>query len=425
MIAHRAAGTLAGMPRVLLPLLVVVALLGAACSGSDDPEAAAEGGEQAASQGTGEATTSTSAAAGTGSVPAPPEGADPYLPPDPLPSGDPGELVWAEELADTPDGVRAWRVLYHSVAVDGSDVAVSGLVAAPDGPAPPEGRPVLSWAHGTTGIADVCAPSRSGLRTVPQVAELVADGYVVAATDYEGLGTPGVHPYLVGESQARSVLDAARVAAELPTGASNETLLWGYSQGGHAAMWAAQLAPGHAPELEVLGVVGGAPPSDFARTAGAFESPLVAGFAVMIGYGWDAAYPAADLEPLLTPEALALLEVVEQSCVSEVITRYASVGDVFEGDPFTQEPWPSLLEENGLGGLPVDVPVLLVQGTADALVPLPATGAYAAELCAQGVDVELRTYEGADHTAASVDSAGDAVAWLGDRVEGRPTSPTC
>src|SRR5207248_11466019 len=82
-----------------------------------------------------------------------------YVPPDPLPAAPPGTLIWSTPFKAIP-GAKAWKVLYHSRAVDGSDVAVSGVVVAPSDAAPKGGRPVISWAHGTHGIADQCAPSR-------------------------------------------------------------------------------------------------------------------------------------------------------------------------------------------------------------------------------------------------------------------------
>src|SRR5690606_4921315 len=110
---------------------------------------------------------------------------------------------------------------------------------------------------GTTGIADECAPSRSpraseGLLFGPATER----GYLVALSDYEGLGTPGRHPYLVGESEGRSVLDAAKAAAQLPgADAGPDLAIMGYSQGGHGALWAGQLAGSRAPDHELLGTV--------------------------------------------------------------------------------------------------------------------------------------------------------------------------
>ena len=125
----------------------------------------------------------------------------------------PGTIIRSQPIA-APPGAKAWKVLYHSRSVGGDDVAVSGVVVAPTGAAPKGGRTVVTWAHGTTGLADQCAPSKStdAATTIPFVDDLLHAGYVVTATDYEGLGTPGVHAYLVGQSEGRSVLDAARAA---------------------------------------------------------------------------------------------------------------------------------------------------------------------------------------------------------------------
>ncbi|MBK9179042.1 MAG: prolyl oligopeptidase family serine peptidase [Acidimicrobiales bacterium] len=408
------------MIRRVLPLVLAVVLLAAACSegGAD------EDGTDVSPDTAAEAATSTTVAATPDGLEAP-TGAAFYQPPDPLPPGEPGEVIWAQPLPAPVEGSSAWKVLYHSRSIDGDDIAVSGVVVAPGGNPPTGGWPVVTWAHGTTGVADACAPSLDGTAEVPSVERLLEAGYVVAATDYEGLGTPGTHPYLVGVSEGRGVLDAARAAAELSTGAGTSTLIWGYSQGGHAAMWAAQLAPDYAPELDVLGVVGGAPPSDFTGFGPLMSIPSVAGFGAMIGYAWDATYPGTDLEALLTPEADALLPAMEEQCVAEIIDTFAGLPQTWAGDPFVTDPWPSLLAENSLGASPVEVPVLVTQGDQDAIVPFAFTEAYVQELCTQGADVQLNVYPGADHGQAFVDSLDDVLVWLDARAAGEPTAPTC
>ena len=90
--------------------------------------------------------------------------------------------------------------------------------------------------------------------------DMLAQGYVVVATDYPGLGTPGIHPYLIGISEARAVLDSVRAARALPnTGASNRFAVWGHSQGGHAALYTGELAASYAPELKLVGIAAAAP----------------------------------------------------------------------------------------------------------------------------------------------------------------------
>src|SRR5215218_2134361 len=179
---------------------------------------------------------------------------DVYAVPDPIPDGAPGDPIWAEQVA-APAGAVAWRVLYRSETIGGTPIGVSGLIVAPDDPPPTGGFPVIGYAHGTTGLADRCAPSKAArpladggsARGSLPLPELWERGFVVAATDYEGLGTPGRHPYLVGGSEGRFVL--------------------GVSQGGHASLFAGELAATYAPELDLRGVVALAPGAELAQAA--------------------------------------------------------------------------------------------------------------------------------------------------------------
>src|SRR6185503_18627229 len=197
------------------------------------------------------------------------------------------------------------------------------------------GFPVIAWAHGTTGGADQCAPSKRGPGGAPYQQDLLDAGYLIAATDYEGLGTPGPHPYLVGGSEGRGVLDAARAAAHLDADASSKVLLWGHSQGGHAALFAGQLAPSYAPDLHVVGVIGGAPASELGILfAGASHIPAAFGFVATAGVGWKAAYPKTDIERFMTPKAKELVRVVEQQCLGGVLVAFNLPRDqLLVGDP--------------------------------------------------------------------------------------------
>ena len=166
-------------------------------------------------------------------------------------------------------------MMYLSESIQGEPIAVTGTAVVPSIAAPDGGRPILSVAHGTTGIADQCAPSHDPPSDVAAHIRYVNAGYLVAFTDYEGLGTPGRHPYLVGESEGRSVLDAAKAARQLPgADADDQLAIWGHSQGGHAALWAAQLADTWAPELELVGTVAAGVPADLtAHGRGARDRP--------------------------------------------------------------------------------------------------------------------------------------------------------
>ena len=246
--------------------------------------------------------------------------------------GPPGSPIWAERVA-APPGAIAWRILYHSRTIHDEDIAVSGLVVAPDAAPPEGGFPVIAYAHGTTGLADPCAPSKAarplaagdeaaGDLPLPPFWE---DGYVVVATDYEGLGTPGRHPYIVGGSEGRGVLDSIRAARALPEAhAGDRAVVVGISQGGHAALFTGELADTYAPDAGLLGVVALAPGAELAQAAMLLlGDESVVGFAVAIGAGFDAAYPEVRLEDILTPKAIAAIDVVDTGCIDDILATYA------------------------------------------------------------------------------------------------------
>jgi alpha-beta hydrolase superfamily lysophospholipase len=357
-------------------------------------------------------------------------GTDFYQPPANLPKKASGTVIRTVPIT-APSGAKAWKVLYHSRTVDGRDIAVSGVVVAPSGTAPKRSRPVVTWAHGTTGLADACAPSKNpdAATALPFVKQLVDAGYVVAATDYEGLGTPGVHPYLVGESEGRSVLDAARAARALTTtGASDQVLVAGHSQGGQAALFAGELAKSYAPELDVLGVVAAAPAADVEHIlplAGSISGG--AGYLVMGVEGYHAAYPDADPESVLTANALAKADVATTACAGAVMDAFRGVSGpaLLAHDPLSIPAIQRLLHQNSAGNRPAGAPLLIVQGTADTTIPKVLTDAFTTKACAAGDTVDYRTYDGATHGSVIDAAADDVVAWLKDRVAGKPAPTTC
>ena len=258
--------------------------------------------------------------------------------PEGVPAAEPGRLV-RTELLEAPGGVQGWRVLYHSTSVDGRDIVVSGLVFAPAGPATGP-RPIVAWGHGSVGLGDSCAPSRSPWDLIGSsiLSELLRRGYVVAATDYEGLGTPGSHPWLVGQSEGRGVLDSVRAARQIPeASAGNRFLAFGASQGGGAVLFAGELAPEYAGELELMGVVAAAPAAELDLLAVLPEGNLTAatGFVVMGAFGFQAAYPDLDLQAILYPDVIAQQERVERLCQEEIGSRFRSRprGPGVEGQP--------------------------------------------------------------------------------------------
>ena len=350
-----------------------------------------------------------------------------YDPPDPLPAGEHGDLLRYQRLDDV-GGAATYRVLYLSESVPGEPIAVSGLVAVPR--APGEDRPVLSWAHGTTGLADMCAPSKEPLegRLAQLLNPFVDRNWVVVATDYEGLGTPGLHPYIAGVSEGRGTLDIIRAVKQLPDArAGDDTIIWGHSQGGHAALFAHQLAGEWTPELEVRGTVAGAPASELPLLGAALQGGDFQGYLAMVAGGLNAAYPEAELDLVLTDRGIELLDVLEEGCTDKVFEVYngLSYDEFAKADATTTEPWKSVLEENDPGHVKVDVPLLIIHGEADQQIPPVASQLLFERLCGLGQVVERRTYPGQGHAEVIVPSFADMVTWMDARLAGTPAVSGC
>src|SRR2546429_9159274 len=180
-----------------------------------------------------------------------------YDPPSDL-SHQPGALLRSEPLKDVilPARMRGWRILYATTVDDSTPATAVATVFAPtDPPAGP--RPVIAWEHGTTGLLQKCMPSLFSAPSagIPGRGRIVMAGWVVVETDYSFAEKGGPHPYLIGEGEARATLDSVRAARQLSELTLDQRMVvWGYSQGGHAALWTGIVGPRYAPDLEILGV---------------------------------------------------------------------------------------------------------------------------------------------------------------------------
>jgi alpha-beta hydrolase superfamily lysophospholipase len=360
-----------------------------------------------------------------------------YRVPDTLPPGEPGELIRAEDLLGAPDGSRAWRILYHSRDVHGADIAVSGIVVAPIDPGDGD-RAVVSWAHPTTGSAPACGPSVGAdpFLLIEGVHELLAAGYVVAATDYPGMGADGQTSYLIGSSEGRSVLDAARAARNLDgPGAGSRLLLWGHSQGGQAALFAAQEARSYAPELELGAVAVAAPAAELGEL---LDDDIVDTSGVTIGaYAFSAfqtvygpTTPGLELDQILTPAGIAAIPSMVPLCLltqNKELHAIAGplVGGFLSANPADVEPWATLLALNTPGGAPVDVPMFVAQGGADTLVKPATTAEYVAHLCATGEHVDSRVYPDMGHGTIAERAIPDVLDMFATVLDGRAPPDTC
>lgn len=344
--------------------------------------------------------------------------------------GEPGEVIAVQELGGLDVPGTVWRVLYHSESLEGDDIAVSGVIVVPDGEVPEGGRPVLTWAHGTTGIADECAPSKDvEANGIDLVDPFLERGMVFVATDYEGLGTPGRHPYIVGVSEGRGTLDIVRAARQLEatTGASDQVVIWGHSQGGHAALFANQIAEEWAPELDVVGTVAGAPPSQLPLIAAALRDSPYRFYLGMVAAGWSAAYPDADPALVLSPLGLERLEVVDDGCSSVLATAWNDLpyDDLISADPAEVEPWATLLVENDPGFVVGASPILIIHGEQDEQIPVISSQLLLDRMCGIGQVVERRTYADQSHAGVIGPSLPDMLTWIDDRLAGEAAPTSC
>lgn len=359
------------------------------------------------------------------------------------PAPDHGTLLASRPLAGDavlPGAARSEQVTYLSRGPQGDDVVVSGSVSIPAGAAPEGGWPVVSWAHGTVGVADACTPSSGTvpgsdgeyLRYVDETLDqFLRAGFVVAQTDYVGLGTPGLHPYINGDSEAAAVTDIVRAARQLDPGIGAGWYAAGHSQGGHAALFAADRGPGLAPELELRGAVSIAPGNNLGDTveyfaAGGPEARAVLGYLPLILLGAQGADPDLDAYDYVTDAMTPLLEAATVGCTDAVWGLAESVpldAVIRPGADFT--PLVSYLAEQNPDRLRPRVPTLILQGSGDTSVTEPGSAALAASLCASGAQVGYTVYDGLDHVPTVPAAAGDTLAFLDALENGRSPAGLC
>jgi hypothetical protein len=303
-------------------------------------------------------------------------------------AGSPGTIIRQEPMFGAAAGASAFRVLYRSTRPDGRPIAVSGVIIIPAGDAPAGGWPIVAWAHPTTGIVPRCAPSLA-MFIFQQIAgsrELLEQGYAIAATDYPGLGTPGPHPYLVGDSEARAVIDSVRAARSFP-GMENSTR---YAVSGGRNLTA------------------------------------------MTVWSWARVFDAP-IDKVVAPAAMPTVDRLATECIEsiyDILMRDRTSGPLAKDfltvtNPATLEPWHSLLAENTPGVLPTTLPVFLAQGSTDGLVRPQVTLDYMQRLCRAGSRVRMLVMPNVNHGFAGRDSAGAAVGWIADRFAGRPAPSDC
>jgi pimeloyl-ACP methyl ester carboxylesterase len=365
-----------------------------------------------------------------------PKGLKFYKPPKKLPKQH-GTLIWARKatgLVPLADAKYTKLVLYASRTPQGAKTAVSGSVSVPKGKPPKGGWPVITWAHGTTGVADACAPSRNSVTSPaeasisyinPDLNTWLRAGYAVVQTDYQGLGTPGKHPYLIGEAEGRSVLDIVTAARQLDPKISKRFLISGHSQGGQSALFAAGEASTWTPKLRLRGTVAFAPASHILEQVPLLPSlttpSSLTALATLIVDGASTQSSAIDVNKILSDEVLAFYPLLQSQCLEQL-----GVSNELGGIP------PSHLERSGADLTPLNpvlaamnplvktaAPILIAQGAADTTVFPVYTDQLKDELVNAGDQVTYNKYPGVNHVGVVTTGEPDALAFFRAQLPAR------
>lgn len=367
-----------------------------------------------------------------------------YVPPSPLAAAKHGRTIRSRPLNDAaalPSAARNLLVMYHSTTEDGKDVAVTGTIAIPAGDPPAGGWPVTTWTHGTTGIAPLCAPSLDtpdgpehqflGMHEVV-MDDYVKRGYVVVATDYEGLGPPGLHPFLQGASEAHGALDIIRAARQIDPRIGTRYVAIGHSQGGQADLFTAALGPAYVPELKLLGNVALAPASHIEATLRAMmdtSSPSYAlGYAMYVLESFASNHSDIELDKILMPQALNHLPQTLHACITSTVTTGYWATAIPKDQFLPDVDLTSVLKvaaENEPNRLKINVPTLIAQGTADDTVMPQWTDNVAGSLCKNGTMLEYVVQHGATHETVLTSSTNLMKTWVDARFAGKPAAGNC
>ena len=391
------------------------------------------------------------------------------------PSGRLGQVMKKEKIATSIKGAQAWKIAYVSSDVAGRKHLVTGLVVAPLGAPPKEGRPIMAWGHGTTGAAQSCGPSQVLNPAVPlneyfliggnswtdygipSIEEFINEGYVVVATDYQGLGGGGEHQYALAATNAMDMIDSARAASSMKeTGAGNKTIIYGWSQGGGAVIAAASM-PEYlgkrgtvADGLELVGVVALAPDdiaimmpnatSSEANAQKALEG-LIKMFSgnvfdfshmAMSMWGVRAGNPHLKMTDIFTNEGAKVLdEVIRNKCMHAVADtlnfNFSSQYKTLLKDQTSNSlEWTKAMVKGSVNLVKPVAPVVIYWGNKDTTNPPIMGKLYQEQMCQMGGNVNrIQLLGDQSHFTTPGASAPLYRAWIKERLAGKPALNNC
>ena len=357
-----------------------------------------------------------------------------YEPPQPLENAVPGTLIRSEPFAgySLPTGARAVRILYHSRALNGDDIAASGVVLIPAGTAPQGGWPVIAWAHGTSGVARMCAPSLMKDMEYGEegLMPMVAAGFAVVATDYAGLGTPGPHQYDNKVPQANDVVYSIPAAHAAVEHLGQKWVAIGHSQGG-IAVWGVAELEARLQDPDYAGAISVAGDMNYeayeAHDAQTFD-PVTDLYWPFTAFGIKASYPAFDVARMLTPRVLSRYrDVTTKGCW---YYAYASLKEIGRHRAVKQD-WEKAPEvsrynaDSRSANKPIQGPLLVLAGDDDKSVAIVNIEAGVKEACSRGLPIEYIHHPGLDHDPLMQNTTPEQLDWVRERLSGKPWGSNC
>lgn len=343
-----------------------------------------------------------------------------YDPPQPLASGKAGELIRSEVYDEyyLPVDFSATRILYRSVSAAG-EVAVSGVVLAPDRTPPSGGWPVIAWAHGFTGAARQCAPSlRRNLYYGPLLSMYLNLGYAVVASDYAGLGASSRSAVFDVQAHAADVIYAMPAARAAVPQLSRKWIAMGSSLGANVAIAVAEMEA-TSRDSGYLGSIAISPIPEM-QTYYVQPAQESAGMLVALAYGIKTAYPEFHVEDMLTGKALPAYRAIDESCSGSELPASSVLKQSWTSNRFVRE----FFSRNAVGRKPAYGPLLIISDDQDAAIPASQTTQLIARMCKQGDRVQQNKVSDASDLIVG-DSVREQMSWMEARFSGRAAPTDC
>jgi alpha-beta hydrolase superfamily lysophospholipase len=344
-----------------------------------------------------------------------------------------GQVVRQEPLGVKVDGGQGIRLLYRTQSADGSYTFSSGMVFIPDNSNAGMPRPIVAWAHGTLGLGDSCAPSRTPdpVANISWVSTMLKKGWVVTAADYAGFGTPGTQGYLVGGDEAHDVLNSVRAARDITMAeAGADFAIWGHSQGGNSALFSASQAASYAPELKLTGTVASAPAAELVPLLNE-QYGTVADWVIgpLIATAWPAADSGLNANDIMTADGRDNYRRIAGHCIAQStlggLVRSVAGQKFFSKNPLSVPAWKQMAARQSAPILTPGQPLLVVESKADKVVLPDTTALYIQTSCQAGIGPSTLWLDGVAHQDIPDKSAGSVINWIGARFSGQANPSSC